>query len=301
MSRRLSRRSPLHARARAAARAPGVLAVLAVSLVFAPSALAAGGEPTVSGARATSITENSATLEAQVNPGGGNTTYEFWLVYRTCQGSGVQCQEITDERVGEGLLAPGDSAQTVSVDLTHLQPGYSYSYWVVASSSAGKAESPHSEFETQPAGACDGGCPYKPEISSAELEATKLIAEQIFMEIEAKRQQAAREHDEQQAREDAARYAAEAAELKRVEEEEAAADARSNVVAGCVVPSLKGDTLSKAQRALGKAHCRLGGVSRYEKGHSGRLVVTRQSVSAGRKLPLDTRVGVTLGRSIRRG
>src|ERR1700677_4975219 len=53
-----------------------VLAGLAVPLCLASSALAAGGEPTVSEASATNITESGATLEAQIDPGGSETTYE---------------------------------------------------------------------------------------------------------------------------------------------------------------------------------------------------------------------------------
>lgn len=51
----------------------------------------------------------------------------------------------------------------------------------------------------------------------------------------------------------------EAARKRRVEE--AAASAAQSGTPACV-PSLRGDTLTSARRALSKAHCRLGKVSR---------------------------------------
>jgi len=105
------------------------------------------GGPVIESESATGITEHDATLEAAINPEGLETEYEIWLVYHTCQGPGLQCQEISEERLGHGQLAAGDEAQTVSADLTRLQPGYSYNYWVVATNSGGKIESPHETFK----------------------------------------------------------------------------------------------------------------------------------------------------------
>jgi hypothetical protein len=62
----------------------------------------------------------------------------------------------------------------------------------------------------------------------------------------------------------------------------------------CVVPSLRGDTLSTAKRALVKAHCQIGKVSRPRHAH-GKLVVTRQAQPAGKHEPADSHVAVTLG------
>lgn len=64
----------------------------------------------------------------------------------------------------------------------------------------------------------------------------------------------------------------------------------------CVVPSLKGDSLSKARRALSRTHCRLGKVTIPSGSAGAVLVVTHQRTAPGKKLPTGTRVGVTLGR-----
>ncbi|HEY5262272.1 MAG TPA: hypothetical protein VIJ33_09180 [Solirubrobacteraceae bacterium] len=63
----------------------------------------------------------------------------------------------------------------------------------------------------------------------------------------------------------------------------------------CVVPSLKGDTLRKARRVLGGAHCRLGSVVQPRCRHKGALRVTHQQSPRGKRLLGGARVGVTLG------
>jgi hypothetical protein len=68
------------------------------------------------------------------------------------------------------------------------------------------------------------------------------------------------------------------------------------VVQHCVVPSLKGDSLSKARRALSKAHCKLGKVTTPRGSSRAALVVTHQRTAPGKKLPAGARVDVTLGR-----
>jgi hypothetical protein len=70
-------------------------------------------------------------------------------------------------------------------------------------------------------------------------------AEKYTAEMEAKRHQIAREQEEQQAKEDAVRYASEVAALKLREEEEADAEAASHIPS-CIVPVLKGDMGSPA-------------------------------------------------------
>jgi hypothetical protein len=52
--------------------------------------------------------------------------------------------------VGAGHIPAGDSTHSVSVDLSDLQPGASYTYWVLATSSDGKTESPHETFKALP-------------------------------------------------------------------------------------------------------------------------------------------------------
>jgi len=66
------------------------------------------------------------------------------------------------------------------------------------------------------------------------------------------------------------------------------------VVASCIVPTLRGRSLSAARRALRSSHCALGAVHRPA-AHRGKLVVVRQAVAPGSKLPAGARVGVRLG------
>jgi hypothetical protein len=66
----------------------------------------------------------------------------------------------------------------------------------------------------------------------------------------------------------------------------------------CTVPKLKGDSLSKARKALTKAHCKLGKVTKpkVKKGHKApKLVVASSKPKAGTKHPAGTKVAVTLG------
>jgi alpha-tubulin suppressor-like RCC1 family protein len=95
------------------------------------------GTPIVESESASNITEHGATLEAQINPIIDETEYEFWL---ECAAS---CGSSSPERVGTGHIPAGNSGQSVSVDLSDLQPGESYTYWVLAKSSEGKTESLH--------------------------------------------------------------------------------------------------------------------------------------------------------------
>ena len=63
----------------------------------------------------------------------------------------------------------------------------------------------------------------------------------------------------------------------------------------CVVPRLRGKTLAAARRALGRAHCRLGRVSRAQSAaRPGRVI--RQGKRAGRRLPKGSAVAVVLAR-----
>jgi len=180
-----------------------VLVVVAVPLAFAPSALAAEGQPTIVDAQATNITEDSATLEAQIDPEGSETTYEFWREFSVCQHPS-DCEAIAVGTVGEGHIAAGDSEQTVSVQLSDLQPGYSYSYWAVATNSAGKVQSRERVFETQPAGACSEGCheevpPYESKLSPGIEESARNYAEGALAREAERQAKAAKEQAEREA------------------------------------------------------------------------------------------------------
>jgi hypothetical protein len=231
-------------------------------------------------------------IETQIDPEGYETTYK---ISADCEVP-VLCQHT------EGTLPADNEEHPISLKLAGLKPGVTYHFDIYATSNAGEMNWP-GEFTAPviPPGACPNGCsttgPYEPApVTQGELELTQQEADRIAARAEAERQQHAHEHEEQLAKEDAVRYASEAAELKRREEEEATAQSADHAVPmPCIVPSLKGDTLQEAQRALNKAHCRLGSVTR-RKGHDlDRLVVTQQRVGAGRKMPRSTPVGITLG------
>jgi hypothetical protein len=170
-----------------------VLAVLAVPLAVAPSALATEDEPTIVNAQATYITEQGAKLEAQINPDSSETAYEFWLECRSV--SGGPCEPVVAQVQG-GHIAVGSGEQTVGVNVTGLQPDYNYLFGVVASNAAGRVEA-HLSFETQQLGACATGCPYKTGVSLQSEELGRLLAEGAPAR-EAARQQAAKEQAERE-------------------------------------------------------------------------------------------------------
>jgi len=65
------------------------------------------------------------------------------------------------------------------------------------------------------------------------------------------------------------------------------------VSAMCVVPRLKGQTLTQAERSLGRAHCKLGRVTK-PKHHRHKLVVVSQSPGAKKTTPGGTKVSLRL-------
>jgi hypothetical protein len=62
----------------------------------------------------------------------------------------------------------------------------------------------------------------------------------------------------------------------------------------CVVPKLKNKSLKAVKRALKKAHCRLGKVTKAKPKHGKRGTVTNQKFKAGRRLPANSRVPITI-------
>ena len=114
------------------------------------------------------------------------------------------------------------------------------------------------------------------------------------------------QEEEALSREAEARLGAEeAAALERIAREAGAEAERTGnpaATAGptsCLVPSLKGDTLRAARRALARAHCRLGRVSE-PRTRGARLVVTRQGRHAGAVLSDEAAISIKLGRPARR-
>jgi len=152
-------------------------------------ALASEGErPAIVRVRAADITTDEATLEAQINPRGSETAYEFWLV---CQGlRGFPCEPIAEPVASQrhgGRIAAALGEQTVRVNMTGLQSGHDYYFEVAATNTYGRVEGPLLEVETAESG-----------LSLGAYEASKAFAEGAPRR-EAERQQAAKEQAEREA------------------------------------------------------------------------------------------------------
>jgi len=235
------------------------------------------------------------TVGAQINPEGLTTSYELKV---ECRGSGATCEPLSNAPHEVGVLPASFGGQEVSLNVTGLEPG---TYWfsVLAQNSLGVAyrRSNILDIPPPPPGACPTGCPvpsepYKPEIppwvgnTAAEGAARELAAAQ------AEQRQAAIEREEQQARAAALRSAEEAA-LHQREAEAQESEPPAHPEQKCVVPALRGLTLSAARRALGKAHCRLGRITRPAR-HNSAVVIVEQSARHGKRLPAQAAVSVKL-------
>jgi hypothetical protein len=128
-------------------------------------------------------------------------------------------------------------------------------------------------------------CTGQPLATYTAVTRTLTIVPNVTQERKSHEEQEQKSREEKEAKE---RSEGEAVARKAKEAREA--KARS-----CVVPTLEGDSLAKAQHALARAHCRLGRVTRPRGRHVGALVITRQSPRAGSQHVGGTRVGVTLG------
>jgi hypothetical protein len=280
-------------------------AVLGWSALSATSALAFQGKGPVIESMSAGI-GGEVTVGAKINPEGLETTYAIALECPSCEPS--------DQRV-EGRLPAGQEGVEVSLTLTGLKPG-TYWFGVLANNAAGEAfrRSDILEVPAVPPGACPDGCPVTEPYTPPELpwanESGNIAAERTVREYNeeqqakaaaaAKEAAAAREAavvkelEAAKARQ-AAMLASEAAALEYLEEE----TLRSAEAEMCTVPSLRGDTLLLARKALAKAHCRLGRISQLSH-HSAKLVVIRQAFQHGKRLPHAAAVSVTLAAAPRR-
>ena len=77
--------------------------------------------------------------------------------------------------------------------------------------------------------------------------------------------------------------------------EEAAPEGGGPTVLECVVPSLRGDSVSRARSALRRRHCELGRITRMHTSGRHLPVVIRQEFRSGEKHPEGTRVGIAIG------
>jgi hypothetical protein len=148
-------------------------------MLSAAPALATGREPTIVSESASSITEHGATLEAQVNTGGLETTYAFWLGQQRCAqpvvgGEKPQCYILVTGPLDEGHIVAGDAAQVVSTVVTGLEANEPYLYVVGAVNSAGHVLGAEKHFRTLAAGGVktEGTPPPIPENKPTPFEDT---------------------------------------------------------------------------------------------------------------------------------
>jgi hypothetical protein len=270
------------------------IAAAGLANVEASASASEAQRPKIVDAQAKDMTEHGATLVLQIDPQGSETAYEVWLECERAVSEAGPCEPpLGGPHAQVGQIAADPGVKEVAVEMASLPPNRAYIYRVAAANASGRVEEPFQlQFETVPLGACRSECPYRASISLADIESAERTAQLIYDEAEAARHRIAQEHDEQTAREQAAKYAAEAAALNRRREEESAAAVTPRI--RCIVPSLRGDTVPAARRALENAHCRLGKVHRPRR-RAGALRVIVQSVAHGRSLAAGVAVAVTLG------
>jgi hypothetical protein len=117
------------------------LAAMAISVIGAEVAVAAGA-PTATTNAASNLTSTSATLNATVLPNKNATTYYFQ--YGTTTGYGAKTATLGPVK--------GNAGKSVSADVTGLTPSTTYHFRVVAMNSAGTAFGSDAMFRTAASG-----------------------------------------------------------------------------------------------------------------------------------------------------
>jgi hypothetical protein len=284
-------------------------------LMIAGRAMAAAKAPEVGYHSASQVSTTGATIEVPINPEGGETSWEIWLECQSADKYNQTCQPLTvGSQRQQGVLPAGFESQIVTDSVTGLQPDYLYKYRVVAVNSAGKEGYAGDGFVTCPS---EGLCPPQPYLRGESLwsiEGSERVAREAVeharneatrreQEREAKKREEERplkEAEERAAKEREAREAGERAGREAAERAARSAPAATPAAAAtptprCVVPRLRGDSLTQARRVLGRAHCRLGRLTE-PRGYHGPLVVVRQNIRSGSKRAAGTRVALTLSR-----
>jgi hypothetical protein len=282
---------------------PLVLLGVAVCCASLPAvSLAATKAPEVGYLPASSVSTTGATIEVPIDPEGGETSYEIWLTCQSARESNQACGPLTVEsQHQQGVLAAGFEQRTVTDPVTGLQPDYLYEYEVVASNSDGREGYIGDGFITCPPQKLGELCPRQPFLEGTSLWVWEGATREAN-EAPSIGEREAREHREAEERpaKEAAERAAHEREIRETGERAGRETAEREVLAKqasttmCVVPSLKGDSLTAARRALGKAHCKLGKVSKL-RGHHKTLLVTSQSAKSGKTLADGAAIAVKLG------
>jgi DNA-binding beta-propeller fold protein YncE len=106
--------------------------------------------PTILDASAKEVTERSASLEADIDPMGSDTTYDFRYGTQDCAEDPGACTTVPTP---PGSLGAEFGHDSVSVQLQGLQPDTTYHYEVTASNELGRSTSADHVFTTQSAAA----------------------------------------------------------------------------------------------------------------------------------------------------
>ncbi len=120
------------------------------------------GPPTIVSESTEGVTHTGATLNAQIDPNGYETSYRFEYGPSSAYGTSVP--------IPDGKLAAGSVAQSVSAAVTGLELGATYHYRVVASNEAGLSDGLDQTFTAVPAVAIDSVTVSK-AVTSATLNA----------------------------------------------------------------------------------------------------------------------------------
>jgi hypothetical protein len=130
--------------------------------------------PVIERLSASHITQDDATLEAQIDPEGLETTYELWME-DPCP-SPMECIRVP--RLLYGTIPATATSESLSIDLAssdehlNIEPGMTYGYWVIAKNAAGTTEV-KKDFEALPASTA----PVIESVSVSNLTATDATLE----------------------------------------------------------------------------------------------------------------------------
>lgn len=121
------------------------------------------GPPIVDGESSTNVTAVGASLQAQVNPSGFDTTYHFEYGTTTSYG--------TSAPVPDTDLGTGTSDLPASQDITGLSANTAYHFRIVATNSQGTTDGPDQTFTTQPPAQIDSESSTNVATTTATLQA----------------------------------------------------------------------------------------------------------------------------------
>jgi hypothetical protein len=122
--------------------AAAIAAVVVLGLLSSPG-VARGAEPTIEAEVVRDVSANSATLQAQINPGGLDTKYHFEYGPSPSFGTSVP--------VPDGSAGSGTTGAVVGVHIQALLQNTVYDYRLVATNASGPTVGAIQSFATQPA------------------------------------------------------------------------------------------------------------------------------------------------------